>query len=251
MNLIIDIGNTFVKMVSLDGDTIRQERVTLADEEQIRLFCYRQPFEAGIYCSVVDLPERIEQLLSELPFPMLRYQSGVTPIPLRSCYLTPLTLGADRMAAAVGASMQWPARNILIVDVGTCATFDFVSCDGEYLGGNISPGASMRLKAMHQFTGRLPLVELEGETPPFGTDTATAIRCGALTGLQMEIEGYARRYSRTFERLIVCLTGGGDGMSLDLPDVEVHYDQYLVPRGLNEILKWNRQSVRDELFETD
>ena len=110
-------------MVGLDGDTIRQERVSLADEEQIRRFCFSQPFEAGIYSSVVDLPERVEQLLSGLPFPMMRYQSGVTPIPISSRYMTPLTLGADRMAAAVGASLQWPGRNILIVDVGTCATF--------------------------------------------------------------------------------------------------------------------------------
>ncbi len=242
VNLIIDIGNTFVKMVCCDGHIIEEQRVTLSEQEAIRAFCRKYPFEGGIYCSVVDLPEELEHEWSCLPFPMLHYQSGITPVPLKSSYLTPRTLGADRMAASVGAWAQWPGRNVLIIDVGTCATYDFISADGEYLGGNISPGPMMRLKALHQFTGKLPLVAYEGERPEFGNNTETAIRCGVLTGMRMEIEGYITRYAQEFERLLVCMTGG-DAINLDTAVADIHYDRYLVPKGLNEILRWNQQAA--------
>lgn len=240
--MVIDIGNTFVKMVCYEDGIIAEQRVALSDREAILGFCRRQPFAGGIYCSVVDVPADLEREWSSLPFGMLRYESGVTPVPLKSRYQTPLTLGADRMAASVGAWARWPGRNILVVDVGTCATFDFVSADGTYLGGNISPGIRMRLKAMHQQTGRLPLVEPEGDVPDFGISTETALRCGALKGIAMETEGYVRHFAQRFERPLVCFTGG-DSLDVDVPGVEVCRDRHLVARGLDRILRWNQSPV--------
>jgi type III pantothenate kinase len=238
--LIIDIGNTYVKMVRYDGGIMEEHRVALSAEDEILSYC-QDAFSGGIYCSVVDLPMRLEKAFAHLSYPMLRYQSGVTPVPLTSRYQTPLTLGADRMAAAVGAWSRWPDRNVLIVDIGTCVTFDFVSGQGEYLGGNISPGPLLRLKALHQFTGKLPLVEAWGPRPAFGDTTETAIRCGVMDGLRFEIEGYVRHYRKKFPNLMVCLTGGVNmDLSLD-KGVEVVKDSLLVPEGLYRILKYNEE----------
>ena len=240
MNLIIDIGNTYVKMVRHDGGIMEERRVALSEQDAIVSYC-RDAFSGGIYSSVVDVPQSLEEAFAHLPYPVLKYESGVTPVPIASRYQTPRTLGADRMAAAVGAWSRWPGRNVLIVDIGTCATFDFQSEQGEYLGGNISPGPLMRLKALHQFTGKLPLVEALGEMPEFGNTTETAIRCGVMNGLRHEIEGYVERYRKMYRNLVVCFTGG---VHLDLAladEVEVVTDPYLVPEGLYCILCYNKE----------
>ena len=230
-------------MVRHDGGIIEERRVALSEQDAILEYCRDASFSGGIYSSVVDIPQHLEDAFARLPYPILRYESGLTPVPIASRYQTPRTLGADRMAAAVGAWSRWPGRNVLIVDIGTCATFDFLSEDGEYLGGNISPGPLMRLKALHQFTGKLPLVDALGEMPEFGNTTETAIRCGVLNGLRHEIEGYVERYRKMYPRLVVCFTGG---VHLDLAladDVEVVTDPYLVPEGLYCILHYNEQQL--------
>ena len=108
----------------------------------------------------------------------LEFESGVTPVPVSIGYNTPLTLGTDRLAAVVGANDCSPGKDILVIDIGTCVTYDLISSSAEYLGGNISPGPTMRLKALHEYTSRLPLVERRGEAPLVGYSTETAIRSG-------------------------------------------------------------------------
>ena len=102
--------------------------------------------------------------MAALPFPLL-WLNHQTPLPVVNLYETPETLGYDRMAAVVGANEQFPHRDILVIDAGTCITYEFIDSKGQYHGGNISPGMQMRFKALHQFTGRLPLVDTTGVTP--------------------------------------------------------------------------------------
>lgn len=240
MNLIIDIGNTCVKMVCFNGDEVVEEmRSDKDDVKSLQSFCNKYVFSNGIYSTVSEIGAEYLDALSSLPFKMMEFQSGKSHIPIENKYRTPYTLGADRLAAAVGANYLQPGRDILIIDIGTCVTFDFINAAGEYLGGNISPGPTMRLKALNNYTSRLPLVDRIGKLPNIGYDTETAIRSGVLNGIKYEIEGYIHYFLAKYPKLFVYLTGG---VHLNLhfsENISIFADDYIVPKGLNRILQYN------------
>lgn len=242
VNLIIDIGNTCVKLVCLDGnDVIEEKRIDKSDSYALTKFSLKYPYKKGIYSTVTDLPKDFVDSLYSMPFPVIEFRSGITKIPLENNYETPFTLGTDRLAAAVGASCQNPGKNILIIDIGTCITFDFVSSKGVYEGGNISLGPTMRLKALHKFTSRLPLVERKGDVQGIGTSTETAIRSGVMNGIKFEIEGYINFFLAKYPQLLVYLTGG---VHMDLcfsKKIPIFADSFIVPKGLNRILEYNNE----------
>ena len=242
MNLIIDIGNTCVKLVCFnDGKVVEEQRTDKDDAVALQLFCSRYPFSRGICSSVSDISEEYSAALSSLPFSMMEFKSGITRVPIINKYNTPLTLGSDRLAAVVGANWLQPGRDVLVIDIGTCVTFDFINSIGEYLGGNISPGPTMRLKALNHFTARLPFVERRGDTPDFGTDTTTAIRSGVMNGIKYEIEGYIHSFLAKYPQLFVYLTGG---VHLNLQfseNLSIFADDFIVPKGLNRILEYNNE----------
>lgn len=243
MNLIIDIGNTCVKLVCFDDENVKEELRTEKDDTgALKRFCLKYDFKRGIYSSVSDMSKDYSETLATLPFPVIEFRSGITPIPIENKYKSPLTLGADRLAAAVGANYLNPNRDILIIDIGTCVTFDFVTASGEYLGGNISPGPTMRLKALNRYTSRLPLVDRAGEVLDYGTDTETAIRSGVLNGIKYEIEGYIHFFLAKYPQLFVYLTGGVH-LNLHFSEKIVTFaDDYIVPKGLNRILDYNNEN---------
>ena len=247
VNLVIDIGNTCAKLVCFDGGkVVEEQRVDKGEEGLLDEFCRKYRFERGIVSAVAELSEEFSAKIAALPFPMLKFESGVTPVPIVNKYRTPKTLGTDRLAAAVGAAMQNPGRDILIIDVGTCITYDLVNARGEYLGGNISPGPTIRFKALHKFTARLPFVDREGVNPLLGNTTITAIRSGVIRGVKYEIEGYIRRFSEKYPNLYVYLTGGvhlGLHFSKNFPNFAPQTDDYLVPKGLNRILEYNEKNI--------
>ena len=180
-------------------------------------------------------PVGAEANLRLLPCPLVRFTSE-TPTPLRNLYRTPSTLGADRLAAAVGAWSLCPGHPLLIIDAGSCITFDFVAADGAYIGGNIAPGVHARLKCIDDYFPRLPLVEAEGPTPELGYDTETAIRSGVIEGMRHEIQGYIGHLKGKYADLLVFLTGGDELNFADTIKSGIFADQFLVPRGLNHIL---------------
>lgn len=242
MNLIIDIGNTCVKLVCFnEGKVVEEQRTDKDDAVALQSFCSRYPFSRGICSSVSDISEEYSASLSSLPFSMMEFKSGITRVPIINKYNTPLTLGSDRLAAVVGANWLQPGRDVLVIDIGTCVTFDFINSIGEYLGGNISPGPTMRLKALNHFTARLPFVERRGDTPDFGTDTTTAIRSGVMNGIKYEIEGYIHSFLAKYPQLFVYLTGG---VHLNLQfseNLSIFADDFIVPKGLNRILEYNNE----------
>lgn len=242
MNLIIDIGNTCVKLVCFnEGKVVEEQRTDKDDVAALQSFCSHYPFSRGICSSVSDISEEYSAALSSLPFSMMEFKSGVTRVPIINKYSTPLTLGSDRLAAVVGANWLQPGRDVLVIDIGTCVTFDFINSSGEYLGGNISPGPTMRLKALNHFTARLPLVERRGDTLDFGTDTTTAIRSGVMNGIKYEIEGYIHSFLAKYPQLFVYLTGG---VHLNLQfseNLSIFADDFIVPKGLNRILEYNNE----------
>jgi len=238
MNLVIDIGNTTSKYFRFEGDElISNDREEGHDLSFLSAFC-QQHADAAIVSTVVDLPAEAEERLRALPFPVLRF-TATTPIPLQNRYRTPATLGTDRLAAAVGAWAQHPGKPLLVIDAGSCITFDFVTAEGDYMGGNIAPGLHARLQAIGDYFPRLPLVAAEGDTPELGYDTETAIRAGVIQGMRHEIQGYIATFSKRYEDLVVMLTGGDDIVFDHAVKRLMTTDHYMVPRGLNHILCYN------------
>ena len=243
MNLIIDIGNTTAKVALFDGNEM-VEVVTDSNQslDCLKALCSKYPVEQGIVATVIDLSERILADLAALPFPLL-WLNHQTPLPVANLYETPDTLGYDRMAAVVGANERFPHNDILVIDAGTCITYEFIDSKGQYHGGNISPGMQMRFKALHQFTGRLPLVQREGRELPMGKDTETAIRAGVKKGIEYEIAGYITAMKHKYPELLVFLTGGDD-FSFDSSVKSVIFaDRFLVLKGLNRILNYNNGRI--------
>ena len=242
--LIVDIGNSSAKVALFEGDTLIED-FRVGHEELCPLFtrvASDSAVRAAIVSSVIPLGKEVEQAIKTLPYPCLR-MSAQLKMPFGIAYKTPATLGPDRLAAAAGAWAQQPGRDLLIIDVGTAITYDLVTAGGTYLGGNISPGIGMRFKALNLLTGRLPLVDKEGERMSIGNTTITAIREGVLQGVDKEIEGYIREYTAKAPDLLVFLTGGGTNFLDNRVKSRTFADSLLVIKGLNRILTLNHEAI--------
>ncbi|MGM9674904.1 MAG: type III pantothenate kinase [Bacteroidaceae bacterium] len=243
MKLIIDIGNTVAKLVAFDGDEpVEEVRTSNESLAALGAFAAKYAFTHGIVGAVREITPQAESRLQALHIPLLRFTPS-TPVPICNRYRTPQTLGSDRLAAAVGARSLKPGKDLLIIDAGTCVTYEVIDAQGNYWGGNIAPGMHMRLRALHEFTAKLPLVEAEGAVPGMGYDTDTAIRSGVLRGMKYEIEGYIRSMRAKYPKLLVFLTGG-DKINFDTTIKSIIFaDKFIVPRGLNKILDYNNDKV--------
>ena len=139
----------------------------------------------------------------------------------------------------VGAQLLQPGKDLLVIDAGTCLTYEFIDAQGNYHGGNIAPGKLMRFKALHSYTAKLPLIEAEGNIPELGYNTETAIRSGVIKGMEFEISGYITHLQKKYPELLVFLTGG-DEFSFDTNLKNIIFaDKFLVLKGLNRILEYN------------
>ncbi|MBK8565561.1 MAG: type III pantothenate kinase [Saprospiraceae bacterium] len=238
-NLAIDIGNTRTKIAVFDGDElVHSEAWEVLTADALQKLAYNQNTGKIILSSVAKQSEDILTFLRSQP--LFFELTTETPLPIGIQYKTPQTLGKDRVAAAVGAWHFHPGENCLVVDAGTCIKMDVVSARGEFLGGNISPGIEMRLKAMHHFTARLPLVNQGGALPDMlGDSTENALRNGGELGALLEVEGFIRRCQRKFRGLNTVLTGGDADFFVKNIKTKIFAHQNLVLHGLNQILKHN------------
>jgi type III pantothenate kinase len=210
--LALDIGNTAVKVGFFEADVLIESAAgqTLA---QVLAAVQRHRPEHVVLASVAEPTAAWAETLRPLVRGrVLEFAPATTALPIGNAYATPHTLGADRLAAAVGAAWLLPGRPVVIVDAGTAIKCDLVSADGAFQGGSIAPGLGMRFRALHTFTGRLPLVEkpaIETEDVPLtGTDTQAAIRSGVLNGAEAEISGLLAEYEVRYPGLAVVLAGG-------------------------------------------
>lgn len=237
-NLIIDIGNTRTKIVVFEQEDIKAHTTTDHLLTGLKAFVSRHSIQHIIISATAQLTSEALDCIDSLPCPVLK-MTGQTPAPVNVCYKSPQTLGTDRLAAVVEAHEQLPGQNILVIDAGTCITYDFIDSKKNYWGGNISPGLNMRLQAMHNQTARLPLIDTLGEIPEIGYNTETALRSGAILGVQLEIKGYIRHFQEKYDNLSVFLTGG-DAKKLGISKEScIFADDFIVPRGLNRILEYN------------
>jgi len=201
----------------------------------------------SIISSVVDIEAAIVNTLNRRSQHFVLFDH-MTPVPIINRYDTPHTLGQDRLAAAVGAKSLCPNENLLIIDAGSAITYDFVSAEGEYLGGNIAPGLKMRFTMLQRMTKKLPLVEVEENEliPLFGKNTRDAIAAGVIRGVSYEVKGYMRTLNEKMPHFQAFLTGGNAPYILNnvrpsrTEKRELHHEKHLVLIGLNTILIYNK-----------
>jgi type III pantothenate kinase len=208
MNLVIDIGNTQIKVAIFDHvslvhkDNFKAAKIMSRLQELASIY----PIKEVIVSHVAKIDsEELGQLKSLFSVLVLNHD---TKLPFKNKYLTPETLGVDRIALMAGAVTQFPKKNVLVIDAGSCITYDFVNDQAVYYGGSISPGIEMRYKAVHNFTANLPLLDKKNEIPEIGNSTANAIHQGILNGVIQEIEGVIQQYKIKNQKLTVVLTGG-------------------------------------------
>lgn len=239
MNLVVDIGNSQTKLAWFTHgsitDTVRTENGSW--DEVTRLIKEKIPSNA-IISSVNESVEPFASLLKQLKVPVLLLDH-TTRLPFEISYATPHTLGHDRIAAAAGARYVCPYCNVLIFDLGTAITIDFLSSEGRFLGGNISPGLLTRFRALSEYTARLPFVASDPTFPSLGTDTRTAIVAGVQQGIIFELNSYISEYSKLYPACEFIMTGGDSGFFASKLKRPVYHIPDLVLKGLNYILEFN------------
>lgn len=240
MNLIVDIGNSSCKLAFFEqGELIDIHRLETIENATIStILSSKNKIETAIISSVGMPAEQFAAFIKPFISTLIIFNAN-TPTPIKVDYLSGQTLGADRLAAAVGANLLYPNRNILVVDFGTAITFDVISHNAHFKGGNISPGLTTRYKALHHFTQRLPLLEAEKDIPLLGRTTKEAINAGVQKGIEFEIEGYIRELSAFYPDLLILFTGGDAEMFAHTVKNNIFVDSFLVLKGLNRILEYN------------
>ena len=243
MNLIVDIGNTLIKTAVIDGDRIMDQRRTANATDYFidRLLSDYPSIDKAIVASTGPGGERVCGMLDGRVGYLLHF-SPDTAVPLENGYGSPQTLGADRLASAVGAYALYGRRNMLIVDYGTAITFDVIA-DGVFLGGNISLGLGSRLRALHEYTAKLPLCEPTDAVRLFGTTTESAIEQGAMSGIVYETEGYIAALSEKYEDLCIIFTGGDAKYFVKRIKNTIFANCDLTVCGLNIILEYNAAKI--------
>lgn len=250
MNLCIDQGNSRTKVALMtDEGKIIQHFIykTFSSADVERLFAL-YAIKSSIISSVINIEPAIVNALARLSEHFVLFDHN-TPIPIKNGYDTPETLGQDRIAAAVGAQQLCPGENLLIIDVGSAVTYDFVSENGEYMGGNIAPGLKMRFIMLQRMTKKLPLVEVgENELIPlFGKNTRDAIAAGVIRGVAYEVKGYMRTLREKTTHFQTYMTGGNASVIINATRSsrtekrEIHHEKHLVLIGLNTILVYNKK----------
>ncbi|MBQ7192550.1 MAG: type III pantothenate kinase [Paludibacteraceae bacterium] len=245
MNLCIDQGNsrTKVALFAADGRLVKTfvyKSFTSSDVE--RLFSL-YPLHNSIVSSVINIEPSMVNALQRLSQHFVLFDH-YTPVPIVNDYESPDTLGLDRLAAAVGAVAMCPNKDLLIIDAGSAITYDVVTANGHYLGGNIAPGLKMRFYALHHRTKKLPMVDVSENSliPLFGKNTHDAIVAGVVRGVAFEVKGYIRALQTQGTEPTVMLTGGHAPYILQQVQSPMCHEKNLVLIGLNTILNTVKKS---------
>ena len=234
MKLLIDIGNTSAKLAVMDDGILHYERRHESWSDTFSRLMSQYPISDVRLSTVAGEDAELNEALAQLNVPV-RWLSAAVPCPVKPIANVPLGLGADRWAADIGAIVQDPDHTLLVIDAGTCLTYDDIAREGAYLGGAISPGVQLRLNAMHEHTALLPQIEAEQEAVLLGYDTRTHMLSAAVNGTRFEIEGYIRQLLGMYPDLHVFITGGNTFQFSEDITCPITHDPYLVFKGLGSL----------------
>lgn len=241
MNLIVDVGNSSVKLA-----VFQESKLLESYSSSIKNFFKKfqeikkdhPQIAFSILSSVIKDTSELEKILEKQTKLFVLNES--TKLPFKNNYASPQTLGKDRLALVAAGSLKFQNKNLLVIDAGTCITFDFKNNVNEYLGGAISPGLQMRLKALNHFTAKLPLVDLDENVPLIGDSTQNSILSGVLNGASAELDGIIDRYKADYKYLTVILTGGDTQILSKRVKNSIFANPNFLLEGLNYILEYNK-----------
>ncbi|MEP5255704.1 MAG: type III pantothenate kinase [Winogradskyella arenosi] len=240
MNLVVDVGNTYVKCAIFNFENLlHKSSFTLESfpEEYKKLKSAYPKLEKAIISSVGHLSKaQVDHVAEDLELLVLNSDLN---FPFINKYQTPKTLGVDRMALVAAAVDRFPNKNVLVIDAGTCITYDFVTQDKHYLGGAISPGIRLRYKALNNLTANLPLLETRQPDKLIGDSTESAIHSGVIHGVIKEIDGVLEDYIYEYRDLTVILTGGDSKFLSNQLKNTIFANSNFLLEGLNYILEYN------------
>lgn len=239
MNLAIDIGNTRAKFGFFKGSELKSSMI-MEEWDTTKVYGLLTSDTKIIISKTSD---RYDHYINGLKasFDVIELDHK-TPLPIAIDYKTPETLGRDRIAGVIGARSMFMDEPCLVIDAGTCITYDVIDKKGVYRGGQIAPGLHMRLKAMHQFTDKLPLLEWNGDFEMIGKSTSECMISGAILGTINEMKGFINDYNKAFDSINIVITGGDNQFFVLYMKTEILAVPSLVLQGLNEILNFNERS---------
>lgn len=242
-NLIIDVGNTLVKFAVFNNQSLVFKK-SCDHSDFINVLDEISKEHSNINRVIVSSVGNFND--GELSIIKNRYPTFVLthkdPIPFKNNYASPETLGIDRIALISAAVLHYPKKNVLVIDAGTCITYDFKNSTNEYLGGAISPGVQMRYKALHLLTDKLPELTPVKQESFIGNTTASSIHVGVLKGIVEEIDGFIARYKEDYKELTIILTGGDANYLLDSLKNDIFATSNFLLEGLNYILEYNKDT---------
>ncbi len=236
MNLVVDSGNTRIK-VGLFKDRELVGKESFPTQDELKEFIATSPSDHILVSSVNFDPAEILSW-SATKGKKLSLSSSL-PLPVRVNYLTPATVGVDRLAAVCGAQDLFPNKTCLVIDAGTCINYELLDAQSIYHGGAISPGISMRFEAMHTFTARLPLVKANENIALIGNTTETCLQSGVMNGVLEEVKGFIKRYQSIYPDLTVIMCGGDYPFFENKLKPAIFVAPELVLIGLNRILRYH------------
>jgi type III pantothenate kinase len=240
MNLVIDVGNTRVKTAVFTDGIIIELFVFQSSKILSEIKSIKKKFDIknAIISNVAAISDskflKIQNIV-----PIIKVSSLIS-IPFYNKYKTPNTLGADRIALVAAAVKNFPQQNVLVIDAGTCITFDFVDENANYFGGAISPGIEMRFKSLHFYTNKLPLLEKSILNNFIGQNTQESINSGVVNGIIQEIDGVIEQYKKKYKDLTIVLTGGDTNFLSKQLKSSIFANQNFLLEGLNELLIFNK-----------
>ena len=240
MNLIIDVGNTLVKVgVYKKTELVYKTTFELSDlKTQYYLLKKQYPqLKSAIIASVGRLSEKQIEIIGK-DLHVLELNSD-TKMPFKNCYETPKTLGVDRLALVSASVQKYSNKNVLIIDAGTCITYDFINQANHYLGGAISPGIRLRYKSLNNLTANLPLLETNQPKAITGNSTEASIHSGVVLGVVKELDGVIDQYEEEYPDLTVILTGGDAKFLSNQLKNSIFASSNFLLEGLNFILDYN------------
>lgn len=241
MCLVIDVGNTRVKEAVFQGSVlvevflVEKEKFFSKTEKIIKKYSISRAIISSVGKIAASEIKKIATII-----PVLELTSK-TEVPFINLYGTPNTLGVDRIALMAAAVKTYPNKNVLVIDAGTCITFDFVNKKSEYLGGAITPGIRLRYKVLNDYTANLPLLETTKPQNFVGNNTESSIHSGVINGIVNEIDGVINQYQKKYQDLTVVLTGGDMKFLAEQLKNSIFANPNFILEGLHTILIYNKE----------
>ena len=240
MNLVLDIGNSLLKAgIFKNNNLINYCEFNKDYFLNVKSILDNNPISHSIASNVSESNNKLIELLSNKTN-LIEFNSSLN-VPFKNCYQSKNTLGKDRIALVSNASKEYPKENVLLIDLGSCITFDFLNNKNEYLGGSISPGLRMRYKSLNNYTANLPLLDPKEIDYFIGKNTEDSIHSGIINGIISELNSTVEKYKSQYKKIRIILTGGDSKFLFKKIKSGIFANSNFLIFGLNLLIELNKK----------